>query len=183
MITVTFLPPELKSLDRLRAQVLLLTVFEDERPLRGVAGLLDWRTCGMLSRFVIREHVAGGEGEVVLFPTGGRLPVPRGIAFGLGKAADFDERAFLRVSQEMARKSRALGVRSAALSLPGQHRKPLDPAKAVGLFAEAVGSTFSQITFFAPTSERREMTEELKRRRGEYEIGSSTTAQVSGGTT
>jgi hypothetical protein len=176
MVSVTFLPNELRSLDRFRAQLLVLTIFEDERPLRGLGGLVDWRTCGMLSRFLIRGHVTGSAGEVVLFPTGRRLPAPRGLIFGLGPTGPFDERAFRDVAERIAQHAERLGARSLALSLPGLHRKALDPVRAVGLFADAAGDAFAQLTIFAPAAERRDLIEVLRRRRGEYEVASAGSA-------
>jgi hypothetical protein len=173
MMTIQFLPPELKTLDRLRAQLLVVSVFEDERPLRGFGGLLDWRSCGVLSRFLLRGHVTGVAGEVVLFPVDRRLDVPQGILIGLGRMAAFEEPQFRTVTERIGRAAIRLGARSVVLQLPGSHRKALDPARTIGLFVELLAKSFSRITLLAPAAERREMTEVLRRRRGEIEVVSA----------
>lgn len=175
-VNVSFLAPELRSLDRMRAQLLVVSVFEDERPLRGLGGLVDWRTGGLLSRFLIRGHVTGASGEVVLFPPGDRIAAPRGLIFGLGPTPAFDERAFRAVAERIARYADRLGSRSLALQLPGLHRKTLDPSRAIGLFADATGDAILQLTIFAPPEQRREMTEALRRRRGGFDVTSATSA-------
>lgn len=176
MVTVHFLSPELKSLERLHAQLLVLSIFEDERPVRGVAGLVDWRTCGLLTRFLLRGHLTGASGEVVLFPTQGRLSVARGLIFGLGPSSTFDERAFRDVAERIAQNAARIGARTLGLPLPGAHRRRLEPARAIGLFADAAGDLFNHITLFAPAAERREMAEALRRRRGEFEVASAAAA-------
>ena len=175
-VTVNFLAPDLKSLDRLQAQLLVLSLFEDERPLRGVGGLVDWRTCGLLSRFLLRGHVTGAPREITLFPLSGRLPTPRGLLFGLGKTSSFDERVFRDVVERIAQNAARLGARSLALPLPGMHKQTLDVPRAIELFADAAGDLFQQITLLAPGAQRREMTEALRRRRGEFEVASVPTA-------
>lgn len=49
-------------------RVLVATIHEDERPLQGLAGLLDWRLRGAISQFVRRGVVTGKTGEVVYLP-------------------------------------------------------------------------------------------------------------------
>lgn len=185
MTTVSFLPLELRSLDKLRADLLILSVFEDERPLRGVSGLVDWRTCGMLSRFLARGHVTGTQGEIVLFPPGPKVGVGRGIILGLGPAAKYDEARYRRVVTEAADHISRLKLRSVALALPGLQRRPLDLDKASQLFADIAGATFNTLTLFATQSERREITEALRRHRGEYEVagGALQSPQPQGGLT
>ena len=62
----------------------MLPFFVDERPLRGAAGLCDWRLCGRLSRLLQSARVAGKWGETTLYPPGKRLPFARLVLFGLG---------------------------------------------------------------------------------------------------
>ena len=183
MTTVTFLPLELRSLDKLRADLLVLSVFEDERPLRGLSGLIDWRTAGMLSRFLVRGHVTGQEGEIVLFPPGGKVGVSRGLILGLGNASAYDEKRYARVVADAADHISRLRLKSLALSLPGTHKRPLDIEKAADTFAEIAAGSLTQLTLFASQSERREITGALKRRRGDFEVagGGGAPTQLQGG--
>jgi hypothetical protein len=100
-MTVGFLSAELGRWDQLlreegsRPRVFGLPFFEDERPLRGAAGLCDWRLGGRLSRLLgagsPSARLRGAYGDRLLMPTGPRLPWERLVLFGLGPQADFDE--------------------------------------------------------------------------------------------
>ena len=71
------LPVELRSgrLDRLSSELLVVPFFEGERPLRGPAAQVDWRSCGLVSEQIGRGALAGQSGEVLLLPGGGPLGV------------------------------------------------------------------------------------------------------------
>jgi hypothetical protein len=51
-----------------KLQGLIATAFMNERPLQGLAGLLDWRLGGAISSFVRRGTFSGSPGENVYFP-------------------------------------------------------------------------------------------------------------------
>lgn len=72
----------LATLDALDVDALLLLV-GPERPLPGLAGLVDWRLCGALTRALQGGLYAASPGEALLVPTGGRLPARRVVALGL----------------------------------------------------------------------------------------------------
>jgi len=74
---------------------LALGVFTDERPLRGAAGLCDWRLCGRLSRLLRADRLSGRVDEVVMLPPArARLPFSRLMLFGLGDQRGFDEHRY-----------------------------------------------------------------------------------------
>ena len=64
---------------------LCLFVGEDDRPLPGSAGYVDWRLCGALSRVLQSGFFVGARGDSLLLPTDGRFPVPRIFVIGLGR--------------------------------------------------------------------------------------------------
>ena len=96
-----------------------LPVFEDERPLGGVTGLLDWRGDGYLSRIVRGGTFDGRAGETLLTPGGSRLLARRVILFGLGNSGDLNEAR----AREAARRivGVCVGVRAPSIlaGLPG----------------------------------------------------------------
>jgi hypothetical protein len=47
---------------------LIATFYENERPIQGLAGLMDWRFYGALSRFVKEGAITGKVGEQIYFP-------------------------------------------------------------------------------------------------------------------
>lgn len=50
------------------SSVVVCSIYEDQRPLKGAAGALDWRLRGFLSRFVKDGRISGEQDEVVYIP-------------------------------------------------------------------------------------------------------------------
>src|SRR5690349_4139868 len=95
-MALAFVSPELQRWDQLveldgrRPEALLLPFFSDERPLRGAAGLADWRLCGRLSKLLEGGRVVGAFGESTLLP-GRLLPFEKVVLYGVGPSKQFDE--------------------------------------------------------------------------------------------
>jgi len=70
-----------EPLSRLAAEVAVAGFFRDQRPLRGGAGLADWRLCGWVSGLVGAARLAGEWGEAA------RGALERILALGAGVAA------------------------------------------------------------------------------------------------
>ena len=105
--------------DKIEADVVALTFFEDERPLRGVAGLADWRMNGALSRLIMNETLCGREGESLLMSTDGRILSPRLLLFGLGETKAFDGKRFQGLLSTFVGSIAKLKFRRFAITIPG----------------------------------------------------------------
>ncbi len=115
---VQSLRAEIEQLDALDPDVdLLLALPEDERPLTGLAGLLDWRMGGELSRCLQSGLCTGASGEQVLLSTRGRVAPRRLFVFGVGP-----QKKLKTVRADFAEAVRACfqqaGTRRAALLWP-----------------------------------------------------------------
>jgi len=139
---IQFVKPDLHALDQIQAEALVVCLFEDERPPRGLAGLLDWRLCGRLSDLLIEQRVSGAAGEAVLFPSYGRLPFARVCAFGLGAATDFTPSRAREVSGQIATSLSKLRVGSFAMALPGSPRSTIAPRVRLELLLEELTRVF-----------------------------------------
>jgi hypothetical protein len=115
-VELSFRPLTLEALDEAKAEALCLFVREEERPLSGLAGLVDWRLAGRLSGMIRTGLVTGASGEALLTPPGARLPFEKLFLFGIGSLRDPAELS-ARVVEALRRLSQA-GVRDAALQLP-----------------------------------------------------------------
>ena len=58
--------------------------FEDMRPLKGIAGELDWLLCGALSNLLLSGKLRGVLGDVALLTSRGKVPAPKIFMIGLG---------------------------------------------------------------------------------------------------
>lgn len=96
----------------------LILVPEDERPLRGDGGRVDWRLCGQISRGLLSGYVSGKLGEAILLAGRAPLLAARLLLLGAGPCAALHQRAIHRVMGEAARRLRDLRTRSALLALP-----------------------------------------------------------------
>ncbi len=118
-MALTVLPLDLARWDETARDCLVLPVFKDDRPLRGAAGLADWRLCGRLSRLVSGHRATSEAGETLLLPPGRRLRFQRVMWFGLGDAKGYtDDRFRADLAWILGVVTRA-GVTDWALQLPG----------------------------------------------------------------
>jgi len=103
---------------RTRGDVGILPWFEDERPISGLMGLLDWRRDGSLSSLARQGIATGTRGETVLLPAGDGLPVERLVLLGCGSLADFDADAASEVGSRVAQIAGNLHPRSVMIGMP-----------------------------------------------------------------
>lgn len=101
---------------------LCLFVGEDERPLRGTAGYVDWRLCGGLSRVVQEGFFTGREGEWLLLPSNGRLSMSRIFVVGVGQGSALGTESLAKTLLGAARTLAKARVESVALEVPAAGR-------------------------------------------------------------
>lgn len=120
MATVSTHDVGLEALDGLEQfDALCLFVSEDERPLRGIAGYVDWRMCGGLSRIIKNGFFVGAAQDWLLVPAHGRLPLERIFVVGLGKKADLTADGVGKALSVAARTLSRAKVDAVALEIPG----------------------------------------------------------------
>lgn len=124
---VNTVPLSLEALDPLPVDTLCLFVTEDERPLTGAAGYVDWRLCGQLSRLLVDGFFKGARGESLLLPSGGRIGAPRVVILGLGPGGEALHAGTVRAALSQAADvlNRA-GADSIAVELPGRAALPVE---------------------------------------------------------
>lgn len=133
-----FIPRDLKKLDQASAEILVAAVMQDERPPRGVAGLVDWRLCGQLSRLIKSGFFNGELGEMLILPSKPALPFDKVLFVGCGLRADFDERAYLAAVTKVISVLQGLKAGQALVELPGRHLNVIPSARALDLLLELV---------------------------------------------
>lgn len=93
-------------------------VVEDERPLSGATGYLDWRLCGGLSRILGSGFFVGAPGDKLLLPTDARVPAKKVFAIGLGKLASVTSLGLEHALTQAASMLSKAKVDSVALAFP-----------------------------------------------------------------
>lgn len=156
---VRFTLPDLRKLDDLRGEALALALFSDERPLRGALGLVDWRMAGFLSRQILRGHLSGHVGEVLLMPTAQRLPFDKLFVFGLGASADFDAAGYDAAVDRILRTLSRARVRASVCGLPGRSMLRIEAEEGISRFLEASRGfdELDEITLIESAAAQREM--------------------------
>lgn len=107
------------SLSRLCTEILVVTCFEDIRPLRGLAGEVDWFYNGVFSRLMQRHIFKGALGGAVLVSTAGKLNIQKTVLMGLGKSTQYDPARFDAAVQRIIETLSGLNVREAAVEMAG----------------------------------------------------------------
>lgn len=126
-----------EPLSRLAAEVAVAGFFRDQRPLRGGAGLADWRLCGWVSGLVSAARLAGEWGEAALVLTQARLQAPRLLLLGLGPQARFGAEAHREAARMALERIVTLGAGVAAIDLPPPQGVEAPERIAAGLLAGA----------------------------------------------
>jgi hypothetical protein len=164
---VRFVNPDWKSLDVLHSEAIFAPFFSDERPLRGVLGLIDWRLCGFVSRMIMQGVLHGRSGETVLVPLRPRLRMDKLFLFGMGPEQDFDETLLRGATERMLEVAARARVRAMALVLPGRSTGRVSAVSAMEGFVSAVGERRDQdeVVLLEPPEAQREMDAILQRER------------------
>jgi hypothetical protein len=139
---VQLVKPDLHQIDHLNVDTFAITVFEDQRPPKGLAGLVDWRLCGRMSNLLISGQLTGRFREAVMFPGYGRLPSGRVLVFGLGDSRDFSQSRAREASWFMADSLRRLRTAAFVTSLPGSTAGTVAPKVGMELFIEEITRVF-----------------------------------------
>lgn len=135
---ISLLPLDLVRWDDAPADALVLPTFADDRPLRGAAGLADWRLCGRLSRLIKSQRVDSARGESLMLPPGHRLPFRRVMWFGLGDSRGYGEERYRADAIWIAEVLAAAGITDYAIQAPGRSVGLLGARRALELMLDAV---------------------------------------------
>ena len=147
-VTVTFdtgHPAKLPAIDGAVA-----FIWQDERPLRGLAARADWRHNGFLSRLLQDERFKGDKGDWLLVPSQGRLPWSHLFLVGMGRKTEHSEVHAKKAMENVAMKVAMAGIHGLAIDL-SELAVPSMPAEDAMLrFLEALGAAYPKDEFADP---------------------------------
>lgn len=136
-----FLTPSAQGLDEANVELCACSIWSDQRPIGGLAGLLDWWLGGRLSALLKSGFVKGAKGEALLVPGKPHVPFEKVLVCGLGARANFDDSMFREATSHVARSLELLRVRRCVIELPGRGSDAIDPERAMTLTLEGVGAS------------------------------------------
>lgn len=139
MVDLRFVPRALRHLDETSAEVVACCIYRDERPLSGLAGLLDWRLSGRLSRLAKQGFLLGEVGEVLAMPVRPRLPFDKLLVAGLGPRGAFGDATFRAVLERTMSALDGLHVKKAVVELPGRGDEAITAERAGEILVELIG--------------------------------------------
>jgi len=148
-LTLTVLLQDIKKLE---TGALIVGFFEDVRPLKGLAGELDWLLCGALSRLILNNKLRGELGDVALLTSQEKLPTQKIFMIGLGPKATFTLSAARSAANTAAASVLGAGVTKAAIEFLPLSDAPFEhsvSALSEGLSQGAGGRSFD-VSLLAP---------------------------------
>jgi hypothetical protein len=164
-MALSVLPVDLARWDESARDCLVLPVFRDDRPLRGAAGLADWRMCGRLSRLLKTEKATANAGETMLLPPGRRLRFKRVMWFGLGDAKGYTDDRFRKDLAWILGVVTAAGVTDWALQAPGRASGLIGARRAVEIILEDQKLADQPLTLLEDPAGQKDIAELLRSQR------------------
>jgi hypothetical protein len=164
-VALSVLPLDLARWDESARDSLVLPVFKDDRPLRGAAGLADWRLCGRLSRLLKSNRATAEAGETLLLPPGRRLRFSRILWFGLGDARGYSDERFRRDLARIVEVVIAAGAKDWALQAPGRASGLIGARRAVEIMLEHDGLVDQPVTLLEDPAGQKDIAELLRQSR------------------
>lgn len=111
-MTLTVIVHDIKKIE---AEALIVGFYEDVRPLKGLAGELDWLLCGSLSTLLLTNKVNGSLGDTALITSRGKVPAPKIFLIGLGPVKKVTPASLRTVARTAATAALKAGVTKAAM--------------------------------------------------------------------
>lgn len=105
------------SLPEHTTEAAVVTLFEGETGLEGVAALLDERSGGLIGEILHRGDFTGRTNQISILYTRGDLPVKRIVVVGLGKRPDFSPDRLRGAFAKAAQQIRSLNISEFSTSL------------------------------------------------------------------
>ena len=164
-MALSVLPLDLARWDEAAHDCLVLPVFKDDRPLRGAAGLVDWRLCGRLSRLVKSNRATAEAGETMMLPAGRRLRFSRIMWFGLGDAKGYSEDRFRKDLAWILGVVTKAGITEWSIQMPGRASGLIGARRAVEMVLEDPLLAEQPITILEDPSGQKDIAELLRGQR------------------
>jgi hypothetical protein len=138
-----------ERIDVQECDILVTGFFQDERPLKGPSGWVDWRLNGMLSRFLIEKRLTGDLQEATLIPSQGRVMSRIILLLGLGQVKEYSYLRLRELSPFLLETLKKLNTSNICLSFPYEEGYNVDCGKLTEVLIESIAdcSDLGQYSF------------------------------------
>jgi hypothetical protein len=145
------------SLDELETDLVVTTLFRNERPPRGATGLIDWRLNGFLSRLILNGTLTGKDKEITLIPLHRRLPARRVLIVGLGAPEHFTLAQSRHLAYRVGKAIAGMKAIDVALAFPPAYDEKIQGDTERSIFDALVQASLPNDLFlrWLPISERK----------------------------
>jgi hypothetical protein len=133
----------IEDVDLQECELLVTGFFQDERPLKGTSGLIDWRLNGMLSHLLKEGRMTGEWQENTLIPCHGRVIPPWILLLGLGKVRDYSTLRLRDLFPRLFETLRNLKSSKVCLSFPSNEKYNVDCGKSAEVLLEGMSDCFN----------------------------------------
>jgi hypothetical protein len=141
-LDVRFVPPDIRSLELLTQELLLLPFFAEDRPPVGALEVVDYRLAGAVSRLIMEGRILSHLGAAYALPGRPKLGFERVVVVGAGSVKTFSPGTAEQTVRRMLEAASELRARRATLELPGRGRDLSSPDERVATLLE-VARNFS----------------------------------------
>jgi hypothetical protein len=124
--------------DAYECEILVVGFFEDERPLRGSTGWVDWRLNGVLSRYLLEKKLLGIWKEMTLIPSQARILSPLILLVGLGKIREYSYLRLRELFPFLLETLKKLKVSKICFSLPEDGEHQVEAGKLAEVLMEGI---------------------------------------------
>ena len=114
-----------KDPDLPKHKCLALGIFADEKPPRGICGLIDWRLNGMISSEIKQGRISGEFKEKIIIPFPQRIGSEMLLLFGLGNSYDINYDKIYNAAYIIAEAVHGMALHSFAFDIYGEGRSIL----------------------------------------------------------
>jgi len=128
------------DIDRIETEVVILPFFSDERPLKGAAGLIDWRMRGRISRLINEGKISGDKGESTLLLPEYRISAKKILMTGLGDSSRMNERELKEAGSKIIEQMVHINVKNFTIALPPKKLTSLESTDATGALIRGIAA-------------------------------------------
>jgi len=153
-------------IDEVENHLSMVLAYADVRPLKGQAGMVDWRLNGALSELILKERFDGKRGEALLMPLHGRLPAKELMVLGLGDQREIQDQELPRFVSMILDKLLLKKDRSFCLSLSDLAKGMFEWRNSVRLFMSMLSGRSED--YHISLVEPREYVDDARRRHMDF---------------